>query len=170
MDALRQLFRVLAAAGLATLAIVVCACTSPARVKAEPPQGFPDLNAFTAVDPLKYSVGGRAFVSPEQISCSLDRGPNKSIVCGGNIDGIPAAVTGSGCPDVRKPEGPTDAPYVIARPDGECVTARYVPMHAGQKLSGDNGTCAVGEDNLVACIDADNKHGFVLQPSGSWTF
>jgi hypothetical protein len=45
-----------------------------------------------------------------------------------------------------------------------------MPIQTRQKISGTNGTCAVGENELVACIDADNKHGFVLQPSGSWTF
>ena len=156
---------------LSIVALALCACASPAPIKPKPPQRFPDLNAFTAVDPSKYRVGGRAFVSPEQISCLLDRGPNKSIVCGGNIDGIPASLTGNGCPDVRKPDdGPSDRPYAITRPDGECVTAKYVPIQAGRKLSGGNGTCVVGENNLVACIDKDMKHGFVLQPSGSWVF
>jgi hypothetical protein len=101
----------------------------------------------------------------------LAHGPNNSILCGGNITGVPASVSGAGCPEVRKPEdGPSDAPYVLSRPPGECTTARYAPMTAGHKLTDDSGTCAVGEDDLVACIDADNKHGFVLQPSGSWTF
>jgi hypothetical protein len=45
-----------------------------------------------------------------------------------------------------------------------------MPLAAGKKFVGKNGTCAVGDGGLVACIDADNKHGFVLQPSGSWVF
>lgn len=45
-----------------------------------------------------------------------------------------------------------------------------MPISTGKKLVGDNSTCVVGKKNLVACIDADHKHGFVLQPSGSWTF
>jgi hypothetical protein len=45
-----------------------------------------------------------------------------------------------------------------------------MPITAGKKLVGDNSTCVVGKNNLVACIDAHHKHGFVLQPSGSWTF
>jgi hypothetical protein len=90
---------------------------------------------------------------------------------GGDITGIPGSVTGGGCPEVRKPEdGPSDTPYVLSRSSGRCVTARYAPMAPGHKLSGENGTCAVGDNGLVACIDADNRHGFVLQPSGSWTF
>jgi hypothetical protein len=157
---------------LLIVAAAVCACTSPAPVKAEPPQGFPDLNEFTAVDPAKYRVGGRAFASPKQISCVLDHGPQKSIVCSGNnIKGMPENVPGSGCPIVHKlDETTSDTPYSFELVEPDCASSRFVPISAGQKLSGDNGTCAVGEDSLVACIDADNKHGFVLQPSGSWTF
>ncbi|OMB77249.1 hypothetical protein A5743_20090 [Mycolicibacterium conceptionense] len=155
---------------LATIFLGLTACSSAPELPA-PPVGFPDLNGFTAVDPDDFRLGGRAFVSPEQISCVLDYGPHRSIVCGGDIDGVPDSAVGAGCPEVRKPEnGPSDAPYVISREDGECVTARFKPITAGKKLVGDNSTCVVGKNNLVACIDADHKHGFVLQPSGSWTF
>ena len=44
-------------------------------------------------------------------------------------------------------------------------------LAAGQKLSYLNVTCAVGADNLIACLDTTSgDHGFVLQPSGSWAF
>lgn len=155
---------------LVVLSLGLAACSSAPELPA-PPDGFPDLKAFTTVDPNDFKLGGRAFVSPEQISCVLDAGPHRSVVCGGNIEGIPDSVTGKGCPEVRKPEdGPSDASYVISQPDGECVTARYKPIATGKKLKGDNSTCVIGEENLVACIDADHKHGFVLQPSGSWAF
>lgn len=123
------------------------------------------------MDPAEYRIVGGSFVSPANIWCVLAHGPNASMLCGGDITGLPASITGDGCPEVRKPEdGPSDAAYVLSRPPGECVTARYVPMPPGHKLVGNHGTCAVGDNGLVACIDADNKHGFVLQPSGSWTF
>jgi hypothetical protein len=157
---------------LLTLAVAISACTSPAPVKDQPPQGFPDLSAFTAVDPSKYDLGGRSFVSPKQVSCVLDHGPQKSIVCSGNnIKGMPENVKGSGCPIVhRLDETTSDTPYSFERVEPDCASSRFVSISAGQKLSGENGTCAVGENDLVACIDADMKHGFVLQPSGSWTF
>jgi hypothetical protein len=92
-------------------------------------------------------------------------------VCNGNIRGVPDSVPGTGCVSVRKPDPATgDAPYVFERSGHECTLSRRPLMDVGRKLSGKNGTCAVGDDGLVACIDADNKHGFVLQPSGSWTF
>ncbi|MDT5148253.1 MAG: hypothetical protein QOC58_2898, partial [Mycobacterium sp.] len=44
-------------------------------------------------------------------------------------------------------------------------------LSAGQKVSYLNVTCAVGADDLVACLDSTSgEHGFVLQRSGSWAF
>ena len=44
-------------------------------------------------------------------------------------------------------------------------------LAAGQKLSYLNVTCAVGADNLIACLDTTSgDHGFVLQSVGSWAF
>lgn len=155
---------------LAVLVFVLAACSSTSELPA-PPEGFPDLNSFTAVDPKDYSLGGTAFVSPEQIHCVLDNGPRKTVVCGGNIDGVPDSLGGDGCPRVSKPDdSPSDTPYSITRTKGACASARFKPITTGKKLKGDNSTCVVGKNNLVACIDADHKHGFVLQPSGSWTF
>lgn len=155
---------------LAVLVTVLAACSSPPELPA-PPNGFPDLNKFSVVDRMDFNLGGTAFVSPEQVHCLLDHGPHKSVVCGGSIDGVPTSVTGDGCPRVYKPEdGPSNAPYMFARSDGACTAARWKPITTGKKLVGDNSTCVVGKNNLVACIDADHKHGFVLQPSGSWTF
>lgn len=163
---------------LAVLMLGLTACSpSPDTASSEPPPepkppaDFPDLNAFTAVDRDDYRVGGTSFVTPDQIECVLDWGAHRSIRCGGNIEGLSESVTGTGCPHVRKsPDGPSDAPYVITRSENPCVSARWVPIEAGHKLVAGNGTCVVGEENLVACIDADMQHGFVLQPSGSWTF
>lgn len=155
---------------LATIFLGLTACSSTPELPA-PPEGFPDLNGFTAVDPADFRLGGRAFVSPEQIHCVLDNGPRKTVVCGGNIEGVPDSVGGAGCPRVSRPEnGPDEAPYTMSRSRGACTSARFKPISVGKKLVGDNSTCVVGKNNLVACIDADHKHGFVLQPSGSWTF
>jgi len=44
-------------------------------------------------------------------------------------------------------------------------------LAVGQKLSYLNVTCAVGADNLIACLDTTSgDHGFVLQSVGSWAF
>jgi hypothetical protein len=151
---------------LTVLTLGLAACSS-APGSAEPPPNFPDLSAFTAVDPHDPKLTYTSFVTPDQISCVLDHGTEKSIVCSGDIEGLPASVTGSGCPAVRKAG---DAPYAFERSATECVSDRAMPLAAGRKFVAKNGTCAVGDGGLVACIDADKKHGFVLQPSGSWVF
>jgi hypothetical protein len=155
---------------LAMLVATLIACSSQTPQKPQPPTGFPDLSKFTAVDPAHYTIAGGAFVSPDQVSCALDEGDG-SIVCSGNIRGLPNSITGAGCPVVRKPNGsPADTKYVIDREEPDCTSSRWTPIAVGQKLTEEIGTCAVGEGGLIACIDSDNKHGFVLQPSGSWTF
>jgi hypothetical protein len=160
-----------AAICLLLVAIALCACSRSASVKAQPPEGFPDLGTFTVADPAQYTLGGRSFVSPKQVSCVLDHGPHKSIVCSGSLPGLPQNVPGVGCPIAHKPDAAAgDAPYMFERTGPDCASSRSVPLGVGQKLSGENGTCAVGENDLVACIDADMKHGFVLTPAGSWTF
>lgn len=158
-----------AAQWLTVLVLGLCACSSAPKTAA-PPSHFPDLSAFTAADPNNPRSTGAAFQSPEQITCVVDFGPQKAIVCSGNLRGLPDSVTGTGCPSVRKKADSSDAPYAFERSVPECASSRVMPLAAGRKMVGKNGTCAVGEGGLVACIDADNKHGFVLQPSGSWAF
>jgi hypothetical protein len=158
-----------AAQWMTVLVLGLAACSSAPKMAA-PPANFPDLSAFTPVDPNDPKLTWTSFQSPEQISCVLDFGPQKAIVCSGNLRGLPHSVTGKGCPAVRKAGDSSDAPYAFERSGPECVTDRAMHLAAGKKFVGKNGTCAVGDGGLVACIDADNKHGFVLQPSGSWVF
>lgn len=153
-----------------TVILGLAACSSASNT-ASPPPNFPDLKAFHAVDPADFQLTGTSFLSPNRIDCVLDFGPHQVTVCSGNIPGLPKSVPGSGCPAVRKADQASgDTSYVFQRSGRACATSHAKPMTAGNKLSGNNGTCAVGDGDLVACIDADMKHGFVLQPSGSWTF
>jgi len=157
----------------AILTLTLSACAQSSQPGREPPNGFPNLNEFQAVDPADYPATMANFYSPGGVHCLLDWGQEQSVICGGNVPGVPDTVPGTGCPYVRKLDQSSshDEPYVIMRDQGQCVTARSVKtMQAGRKLTKANATCAVGKDDLVACIDADNKHGFVLKPSGSWTF
>jgi hypothetical protein len=158
-----------AAQWLIVAMLILAACSSAPNTTA-PPSNFPDLSAFTAVDPQDYHVSGTSFVSPNQIDCVLDFGPHAVTVCSGAIPGMPASTQGD-CAWVHKADPATaDAPYVLEHSDDACGSSRATPMESGKKLIAKNGTCAVGDGGLVACIDADNKHGFVLQPSGSWAF
>jgi hypothetical protein len=155
---------------VAVLLLGLAACSSTPKTAA-PPANFPDLSAFTVETASKFNQSGKAFVSPQQISCVLDFGSDGVTVCNGNIRGVPESVPGIGCVSVRKHDPATrDAPYVFEHTGRECASSRRPPIEAGRKLVGKNSTCVVGDDGLVACIDADNQHGFVLKPSGSGTF
>ena len=162
-------FLIRAARWLVTVVLGLAAC-SPAPKASAPPANFPDLSAFAAVDPQDYHVSGTSFVSPNQIDCVLDFGPHAVTVCSGPIPGMPASTQGD-CAWVHKADPATsDAPYVLEHSDDACASSRARPIESGKKLVGKNGTCAVCDGGLVACIDADNRHGFVLKPSGSWAF
>jgi hypothetical protein len=155
---------------VAAAAIVLTAC-SPTPTTAQPPPGFPDVRDFTAVSPDDPKSTLPSFRTAEQVDCVVDFGDRSSMVCSGNLRGLPNSVGGSGCPSVRKADTSAgDSPYVFERSGPDCASSRAMPLSAGQKVVGKNGTCVVGDDQLVACIDADNRHGFVLQPSGSWVF
>lgn len=155
---------------VAIVALGLTACSSAPQT-ASPPTGFPDLSRFTAETSPDFTASGRGFNTSQQISCVLDFGPHNVTVCSGKIRGVPDSVQGSGCVAVRKPDSATtEASYAFERSGAECVTSRRPTIEPGRKLTADNGTCAVGDDGLIACIDADNRHGFVLQSSGSWTF
>lgn len=158
-----------ASLSVAALLVTLAAC-SPAPTSASPPSGFPNLDDFTAVNPDDPRSTLPSFRTEQQVSCTVDFGPQRMSVCSGSAISLPSDVAGTGCPLVRKAEGSADdAPYVLMRADHECGSARAMPVPAGQKVVGENGTCAVGED-LVACIDADLKHGFVLKSTDSWAF
>lgn len=59
-----------------------------------------------------------------------------------------------------------------ATPEGLLTAPRTDLFPPGEKLTFEayGTTCAVGDQNLVACIDNWHNHGFVLQASGSWAF
>jgi len=156
--------------GIAGLAVALSAC-SPRSTTAQPPPGFPDVRDYAAVSADVPESTLPSFRTPEQISCVVDFGDRSSIVCSGNLRGLPESLGGNGCPSVRKADTSAgDAPYVFERDGPDCASSRAMPLSAGQKVVGKNGTCVIGDNKMIACIDAGNRHGFVLQPSGSWTF
>jgi hypothetical protein len=156
----------------------------PPKAVAAPP-GFPDLNAFTAVDPAPYIGGGVGapsinfhFTTPDGVLCRWQYDPSPSpnthvvIRCSGNIAGIPSD-DGPGCAQLGA-NGifGNVGPYSFSRGVGDCppFAAWLHLLDVGQKVTATNITCAVGAGNLTACIDETNNRGFVLQPSGSWVF
>jgi len=166
------------------------------QAAAQPPPNFPSLDGYTAVPADGYvttsgtGVAPRlSFTGPYNLVCDFYGGPapapqpSQDIKCKGDLPGLD---------DVPFPGGGRSRPgdcvvgsvdfkgpgYELSRMsysgcDGNPASAPSgsKALNAGQKLSYLNVTCAVGNDNLVACLDATSgDHGFVLQRSGSWAF
>ncbi|HVQ85000.1 MAG TPA: hypothetical protein VMS84_09685 [Mycobacterium sp.] len=182
---------------LGGLALAASAIAAPGpRAAAQPPPGFPNLDGFTSVPADGYTTTAGpgappriSFSATSTLVCDFYGGtapppqPSQDIKCNGDMPGIDdIPFPGGGHP---KPgncvvgavnfKGPG---YELSRMsyggcDGSAPTlpSGGKPLGAGQKLSYLNVTCAVGADNLVACLDTTSgEHGFVLQRSGSWAF
>jgi hypothetical protein len=156
------------ARAIVALLLLATACSSHPTTAAPPPN-FPDLSGYKPIE-LKDSVGiGKRFLTSNGINCSFDWGAAHSIVCSGDVSGFPSP--GNGCPIAhRVDESKPDSPYVLARTGGDCTSYRVEPVAPGTKYFTANGACGVAQDGMVACIDTDNKHGFVLHGSESWAF
>jgi hypothetical protein len=163
---------------------------------AAPPPRFPNLDSFTAVPADGYittSLPGNSprinFVAPNSVTCDFYGGPapapqpSQDIKCIGELPGMDdIPFPGGGHPrpgDCVEGSVNFKGPgYELSRMTyGGCGGNPAVPantgkaLSVGQKLSYLNVTCAVGNDNLLACLDTTSgDHGFVLQSVGSWGF
>ena len=181
--------------GLTLAAASAIAAPAP-QAGAQPPPGFPNLDGFTAVPMDGYATTPRqggapriSFSATPTLVCDFYGGtapapqPSQDIRCNGDMPGMD---------DVPFPGGGRTKPgdcvvgavnfkgpgYELSRMSyGGCdgnppaLPSSGKSLGPGQKLSYLNVTCAVGADNLVACLDTTSgDHGFVLQRSGSWAF
>jgi hypothetical protein len=151
-------------------------------IAAAAPPGFPDLNAFQPVDPARYTAaafgpGAAYFVTPDGVQCVLPN-PYKpsdhvSASCDGPLPGLPdnAPVGDDGCSTVSTSSSLPDdlGPYGFHKGTG-CPILTSPLLSVGQEITTGGITCVVGADRLTACIDPILNRGFVIQPSGSWTF
>lgn len=186
--------RLVAAISIAVCPLVVSA--PPARAL---PPGFPDLNNFAPVSPddgyFQQLRAGTSrlvnFAAPGNIVCSFYGGeqpvtaPTQGIGCDGvmpGMDGVPFNGGGTTAPPGTCVIGRVisqGAGYRLEREnyggceDGHAPAPPYggKPLGVGQKITYQNVTCAVGADQLTACLDTTSgQHGFVLKPSGSVAF
>lgn len=174
-----------ALAALVGAAIAGCTRQSSGTAQAEPPPHvFPNLNEFTAVNPEDFYVplrGGPSyqFTTPTSVGCEINFG---GPWCSGKFSTEPYESTDNICSHAgRSNRGRPDREhaYSIERLDGECqpdTRPNVRLLGVGQKLVADWGpqvgvfTCAVGPVDRVACIDKGHNHGFVIEPTGAWTF
>jgi hypothetical protein len=154
------------------------------------PAGFPNLDDFTAVPVDDYlSTGPKGpgrwvnFATPYNLACQFDAieppaGSSQAIMCDGDMPGMANAPLSSGAP---VPDGCVigtvrsqgAAGLRLNRESTSCGRqfSNGAFLGVGQKVSYGNVTCAVGADQLVACLDTSlGHHGFVLRPSGSTAF
>lgn len=178
-----------------TLAAASAIAVAAPPAGALPPPGFPNLDAFTPVPADGYLAAGAAGSSPRvsfsagsALVCDFYGGPppvpqpSQDIKCKGDMSGLDDVPFPGGRPrpgdcvvgsvDFKGP-GYQLSRMSYAGCDGNPapLPAGGKSLGAGQKLTYLNVTCAVGADDLVACLDTTSgDHGFVIQRSGSWAF
>lgn len=150
------------------------------------PPNFPDFTGFAVVTDTHLAPyrGGSPqtvkFSTPDGVYCGIDTlaGTGPAARCYGPLPGIQGlAVTtdpnaAASC-DFGVAQLHSANSGVISSFRGDCPSdlAGAKVLAVGQKVVVDAITCGVAMGNITACIDrTDGGHGFVLQPSGSWTF
>lgn len=152
-------------------AAIACQAIPAPEAAGQPPQGFPDLSGFRAVDPAPFrhqSRGGlySSFVTADGlISCTMASGSSSG--CRGDLPGAPRSEggNGAGCTVVSGWDQ-----YSFSSTTVQCPPYADEKLNKNEKLIDGDMVCAVGGDRLVACINTRGNHGFVLRPEGSWTF
>jgi len=172
-----------AVSGTATMLSLSLALVLAPSTAAAPPAGFPDLNNFVSVDSRPYDVvehsgSTQEFKTESGIRCYINGYAGMSCTAPFALSDQAPASTGSGCTFVANKSIPADPnnphPYQFKQQPAPCVSDDNPRrLSAGSKINYDADgatyfTCAT-DSNFVACIDR-HDHGFVLQPSSSWTF
>ena len=181
--------------GLALAAASAIAAPAP-QSAAQPPPGFPNLDGFISVPADGYAAPPRegappriSFSATPTLTCDFYGGtgpppqPSQDIKCTGYMPGMDDVPFPGG--GHTKPGDCVVGSVNFKGPGYELSRMSYVgcdgsqpalppggkSLGVGQKLSYLNVTCAVGVDNLVACLDTTSgDHGFVLKRSGSRAF
>jgi hypothetical protein len=157
-----------------------CVLAAAGRAHASPP-GFPDVDAFPAVDPANYEVmgshpsaSGWTFSTPAGLRCRDSLIPDLGVFCQG-----PAASTGSGMTTVSvslTKEGE------FGQTETDLGQGTYPLLPAGLKIAAGNGVvCAVPSEEVLVCRAAKpdswpadtpdppdrhyGEHGFVIGPA-----
>lgn len=175
--------RGLTAGMVAAGAVVACAPHAAAL-----PPAFPNLDSFTSAPVDNYIVTGpkgpKRFVSfstPYNVDCNftatvdpVPAGTSQGINCEGDIPGEASGPTPTESCAVGSVGQTQAGPFRLDRELTNCPNGPYnrgVLLGAGQKVSYQSATCAVGGDGLIACLDTSlGQHGFVLMPPRSFAF
>ncbi|OHT81603.1 hypothetical protein [Mycobacteroides saopaulense] len=158
--------------------------TAPAA-NAQPPK-FPDVDSYPAADLGEYrvigahpSMSGWVFSTPGGLACQSNMIADLGVSCTGRIVGA-----GEGMNTVAVS---LTKPGLIAQYEQTPDDHPYPLLPTGTKLAPGNGVvCAVIADDALACRAQKpaswpqdtpdppdrhyGEHGFVVQPSGSWSY
>lgn len=155
---------------------------------AAPPPGFPDLNGFAAMPVESYISTGLkgpqrfvTFSTPYNVQCiftaatdPVPAGATQGVNCEGDIPGYSGGPTETESCAVGTVSSSGVSGFHFQKHLTNCPPRRFTSgasLNAGQKVTYQNVTCAVGDGGLVACLDTSlGEHGFVLRPSGSAAF
>ena len=103
-----------------------------------------------------------------------DATTNQGLYCRGNFPGIYFAPPNNGWCEDKYVKNNNAFVYRFASSQVWCDSPDppAKPLPSGSKIASGNITCVVGDGRLTACLDtrAGQRHGFVLQPSGSSAF
>ncbi|MUL44570.1 hypothetical protein FZI85_17795 [Mycobacterium sp. CBMA293] len=173
---------------VAGFALFGAACTShpaspaPTTSRAEL-TSFPNLDSYVLVNSHDYDVAEHTgtteeFSTADGIRCSINGYTAMSCSTPFPLTGTTSGSTDASCTSVGPNSVPLrdgdPQPYRFLQSNNSCTSGpQEKQLPNGSKINYDAQgvryfTCAA-DANLVACID-DKKHGFVLQPSRSWTF
>jgi hypothetical protein len=173
------------AAGIFAVAMSLMGCGPHATAL---PPGFPNLDSFAPVPVDNYIATGPKgpgrfveFSTPYNIQCGFTAtinpqlaGSSQGIHCEGQIPGVASGPTPTESCATGAVGDWGAAGFRIDKELSGCPMGAYnsgALLGAGQKLSYQNVTCAVGADGLVACVDNSvGQHGFALKPTGNVTF
>lgn len=165
--------------------LTLLGCGPPAAAL---PPGFPNLDSFAPVEVDGYIATGPkgpgrfvAFSTPYNIQCGftattdpVPAGSSQAVHCEGEIPGVASgpSITESCATGVVNSMGTSG--FRVERQLSGCPIGSFhagTLLGVGQKLTYQNVTCAVGDDDLLACLDTSlGQHGFALKPSGNVTF
>ncbi|VEG14842.1 Uncharacterised protein [Mycolicibacterium phlei] len=172
------------AAFFAPFAVSVGLVAAPIA-NAQPPK-FPDVDSYPAVDLGDYrvigahpSMSGWVFSTPGGLACQSNMIADLGVSCTGGIVGA-----GQGMNSVAVS---LTKPGLIAQYDQTPNDRAYPLLPTGSKIAPGNGVvCAVIAEDALACQAKKpdswpkdtpdppdrhyGEHGFVVQPSGSWSY
>lgn len=167
---------------LAGLSVVL---TAP-LAHAAPPPNFPDFAGFDVVTATHLATYQHTdqqvvkFSTPDGLACLMNAlgGVAPMVRCYGPVPGT-AGLAVTADPNAKAPRefgiaqvhAANEGTISNFRGDYPTDLAGAALLAPGEKVTLTTMTCGVAPGGVTACIDStDGGHGFVLQPSGSWTF